>query len=314
MFTLALLSRPSWRRRMLELFPVLAVLAVAFVPGFYAAAYKGRPRPLVKGYERLAAYEKLLREPGAGLVSPGYGGELCSYAGKGECSGLDYFELRTHVSPASSWPKVLEGSGATLFYADEAVLDDPTGQRYVEQSVSSGWQTLALDNVSGQRWVLLGKPGAATISGVTSALGLAPQAGDVPVVGDWNGDGTSKIGLFRKGTWYLDIDGTHQLPSSKAIGWGKEGDVPMVGDWNGDGRTKIGVFSKGIWYLDIDGSHKLTSSRIVRWGQAGDLPVLGDWNKDRKTKIGVFRSDTWFLDTTGTHTMAPTSRFMVEVK
>ena len=34
--------------------------------------------------------------------------------------------------------------------------------------------------------------------------------GDVPVVGDWNGDGTSKVGVFRNGFfWVLDANGNH---------------------------------------------------------------------------------------------------------
>jgi hypothetical protein len=314
MFLLVILSKPSWRGRMVEAFPIVAVLAIMIVPSYYAAEYKGRPRPLVRGYERLASYEKLFREQGAGLVSPGYGGELCSYVGKGECQPFDYFELKTHVSSANSWPAVLNGSGATLFYADETVLDDPAGQRFVQQSVSSGWITLAFDNVNGQRWMLLGKPGVTKSSSATPGFDLALQSGDVPVVGDWNGNGTTKIGVFRKGIWYLDIDGTHQLASSQAIGWGQEGDLPVVGDWNGDGRTKIGVFRKGVWYLDLDGSHKLTSSRIIEWGQPGDVPVLGDWNKNKKMKIGVFRSGTWFLDTTGAHALTPADQFTVDVK
>ena len=32
-------------------------------------------------------------------------------------------------------------------------------------------------------------------------------AGDIPVVGDWNGDGRTKIGVFRNGIWYLDFNG-----------------------------------------------------------------------------------------------------------
>ncbi len=30
---------------------------------------------------------------------------------------------------------------------------------------------------------------------------------DVPLVGDWNGDGTDTIAVFRDGWWYLDVDG-----------------------------------------------------------------------------------------------------------
>jgi hypothetical protein len=27
---------------------------------------------------------------------------------------------------------------------------------------------------------------------------------DIPVTGDWNGNGVTKIGIFRNGLWYLD--------------------------------------------------------------------------------------------------------------
>jgi hypothetical protein len=39
---------------------------------------------------------------------------------------------------------------------------------------------------------------------------LGPFGGlsiDIPVVGDWNRDNTSKIGIYRQGTWYLDLNG-----------------------------------------------------------------------------------------------------------
>ena len=36
------------------------------------------------------------------------------------------------------------------------------------------------------------------------------MAGDIPVVGDWNGNGVSKIGVFRSGNWYLDYNGDGQ--------------------------------------------------------------------------------------------------------
>ena len=77
------------------------------------------------------------------------------------------------------------------------------------------------------------------------------MAGDIPVVGDWNGSGTTKIGVFRNGMWYLDTNGnnTWNAGVDAAIPFGMAGDIPVVGDWNGSGTTKIGVFRNGIWYL-----------------------------------------------------------------
>ena len=30
--------------------------------------------------------------------------------------------------------------------------------------------------------------------------------GDVPVVGDWTGDGIAKLGIYRRGEWFKDLN------------------------------------------------------------------------------------------------------------
>src|SRR4029079_11451216 len=68
------------------------------------------------------------------------------------------------------------------------------------------------------------------------------QAGDIPVVGDWTGDGIEKIGVFRAGTWYLDTNNNHQLDASDmVVHLGQSGDQPVVGKMAG-GRAEIGVY------------------------------------------------------------------------
>ncbi|MBZ5577623.1 MAG: hypothetical protein LAP40_13765 [Acidobacteriia bacterium] len=132
------------------------------------------------------------------------------------------------------------------------------------------------------------------------------QAGDVPVLGDWNGDGRLKIGVFRAGTWYVDWNGNNQWDSTDAahvMSFGQAGDVPVLADWNGDGRLKIGVFRSGAWYVDWNGNNQwdaTDASHVMSFGQAGDVPVLGDWNGDGRRKIGVFRSGLWYVDWNGT--------------
>ena len=119
------------------------------------------------------------------------------------------------------------------------------------------------------------------------------MAGDIPVVGDWNGDGISKIGVFRNGNWYLDINGNNawDAGSDGAYTFGMAGDIPVVGDWNGDGISKIGVFRNGNWYLDSNGNNAwdVALDGAYTFGMAGDIPVVGDWNGDGISKIGVFR-------------------------
>ena len=81
----------------------------------------------------------------------------------------------------------------------------------------------------------------------------------IPLVGDWNGDGRTKIGFYRNGFWALDINGngTFDGPSIDGFyGFGGNGlgEVPVVGDWNGTKRTKVGYFYQGKWVLDYDGN------------------------------------------------------------
>jgi hypothetical protein len=64
-----------------------------------------------------------------------------------------------------------------------------------------------------------------------TALG---QAGDVPVVGDWNGSGLAKVGVFRCGVWVLDYNGNWQWDGptiDKTFSLGQCGDTPVPGPW-----------------------------------------------------------------------------------
>ena len=56
------------------------------------------------------------------------------------------------------------------------------------------------------------------------------MAGDIPVVGDWNGNGIKKIGVFRNGTWYLDTNGNNAWNPGvdAAMSFGMAGDQPIA--------------------------------------------------------------------------------------
>lgn len=138
-------------------------------------------------------------------------------------------------------------------------------------------------------------------------LGVGTQSGDVPVVGDWNGDGRTKVGLFRQGFfWILDYNGNGVfepgIDKTYAFG-GIAGDVPVVGDWDGSGRSKLGLFRAGfLWILDVTGNGVIDpGTKVFGFGGIpGDVPVIGDWNGDGRSKVGVFRAGFfWVLDANG---------------
>ncbi|MDR0336190.1 MAG: hypothetical protein LBI18_03770, partial [Planctomycetaceae bacterium] len=64
--------------------------------------------------------------------------------------------------------------------------------------------------------------------------------GGIPVVGDFNGDGIDKIGLFMDGVWHLDADGDFKFDTK--IEFGESGDYPVVGDFDGDGISQLAVY------------------------------------------------------------------------
>jgi hypothetical protein len=135
----------------------------------------------------------------------------------------------------------------------------------------------------------------------TSSFGLA---GDIPVSGDWTGSGVKRIGVFRSGTWLLDINGDGVFDAGdKTVQFGQAGDLPVLGDWNGTGQIKLGLFRQGTFILDLSGHLSGIptglSDATFPFGLASDIPVAEDWNQSGTTKVGIFRNGLWIVDYTG---------------
>ena len=147
----------------------------------------------------------------------------------------------------------------------------------------------------------------------TSFVFGLPGSNDVPVFGDWNGTGVTKVGIFRNGTWYLDLNNNHAWDPGVdgTFFYGQPGDLPIVSNWNGQGTgDQIGVFRNGTWFVDNngDGVYPLTGTLDAQYvfGQAGDIPVVGNWDGLGRKRIGVFRGNgLWFLDSDGSNSWTP---------
>ena len=117
--------------------------------------------------------------------------------------------------------------------------------------------------------------------------------GNWPLTGDWNGDGTTDIGVYANGWWYLR-DSLTPGPPDHTINYGTTEYWPLTGDWNGDGTTDIGVFANGWWYLR-DSLTPGPPDHTINYGTTEYWPLTGDWNGDGTTDIGVFANGWWYL-------------------
>jgi len=72
---------------------------------------------------------------------------------------------------------------------------------------------------------------------IDKCLGQFGGKGDLPVVGDWNGTGEVRIGVFRPNTgeWFLDMNGNGKSDGCAVDAcpgpFGQPGDLPVVGKW-----------------------------------------------------------------------------------
>lgn len=108
------------------------------------------------------------------------------------------------------------------------------------------------------------------------------QAGDIPLAGDWNGDGIDTIGVFRVDTactFFFSNDNTSVAFAAggfcTAVG---ETPLSVVGDWNGDGLDTVGVYSPSQQTFFLSNNNDFGSAFSFDFGRSGDIPIAGDWD------------------------------------
>ena len=108
-----------------------------------------------------------------------------------------------------------------------------------------------------------------------------PTPTPIPVIladGDYNGDGTSEIALFRPASGMWAIRGFTYLY------FGASSDYPAPGDFDADGTADAAVFrpASGLW--------SVRNVTRAYFGGSSDQPVPGDYDGDGRDEIGVFRA------------------------
>ena len=140
--------------------------------------------------------------------------------------------------------------------------------------------------------------GADNTQAVTATFG---RARDVPLFGDWDGDGTSTPGVRRGNTVFL----TNEFAGSDAeisYTFGRAGDDVVTGDFNGDGSDEPAVRRGNVWYFA--NGHTGVAAGSVPFGRADDQAFVGDWDGDGADTPGVRRGNRVLLSNTLTGTSA----------
>jgi len=222
-------------------------------------------------------------------------------------------KFRLDANGNGRWDGAAGGDRLTAAFGlatDLPVRGDWNGDGIDDLGVRSpGTSKFALDTNGNGRW-------DRTAGGDLQTIAFG-YAADLPVSGDWNGDGTDDIGVWRPSTrqFYLDLNGNDRWDRPRGgdlriDGFGLAADLPVTGDWNGDGTDDIGVWrpSTGEFLLDANGNHRWDGVsggdlQTVAFGLASDRPVSGDWNGDGKDDVGVWRPSTrqFRLDANGNH-------------
>jgi phosphatidylserine/phosphatidylglycerophosphate/cardiolipin synthase-like enzyme len=132
------------------------------------------------------------------------------------------------------------------------------------------------------------------------------QPGDVPLSGDYDGDGLPDVAVFRpsNATWWI-LKSSANYSAANLYQWGQNGDVPLSGDYDGDGRTDLVVYRPGAgqWFVLKSGSN-FTAGDGYHWGAPGDIALAGDFDGDRRSDLVVFRPAVgqWFIFNIRTNT------------
>ena len=151
---------------------------------------------------------------------------------------------------------------------------------------------------------------AFVIKGVTPAAGAVFPGGqasqDIPLVGDFDGDGITDKALYRPSAGAFFIARTRSGGETISLAADNTpASLPVVGQFDTSGLSEVGLYNplNGVWTLSENtGVQQVAIHSKLFTPQAGDVPVPGNYDGTGISELAVFRPSTgqFFIQAPGT--------------
>ena len=123
--------------------------------------------------------------------------------------------------------------------------------------------------------------------------------GDLPMVGDWDGDGVDTPGLYRQadGFVYLRNSNSQGIADIRFF-FGNPGDVPLAGDFDGDGFDSVSIYrpsERRVYIINSLGANEGglgVADFAYPLGGQDDQLFVGDFDGDGDDEVGLFRESS----------------------
>jgi uncharacterized repeat protein (TIGR01451 family) len=241
-------------------------------------------------------FVSLTNPPGWSCTTPAVGGTgtvSCSIATLADTDGSQVFTLVVKVDLSTPTATTIDNT-ATVGASDDSNVADNSAM------TSTGVTfPISLPGVvrSSTTWLLRNSLTSGPAD-TTFTYGTKPL---VPLMGDWNGDGTKTAGTFEGGVFkLLNTNATPGGPPDITFTFGDPRGFPVAGDFNGDGIDDVAVYRNGLWQVHYlgTGAPPDTSFTFGSGSWPATVPLAGDWNGDGIDTVGVWSAGTFTLHST----------------
>ena len=232
--------------------------------------------------------------------------------GKGKCHFPIARPQKTAIVSLGLVSLTALGSSSVFAAPSPATLSDMTtsaSHGVLFDYDGDGKADVAVRRPSNSYWYIRKSSHSGTDDAGVQRVKFGLNATDIPLSGDFDGDGKTDFAFRRLSnkTWYIinssgvdSITGNADGMTRKVFGQ-EDGDIPVAADYDGDGKTDIAVYRphNRHWYiLNSTGVDNLSGSSdgISRFpfGESNrDMPVPADYDGDGKADIAIRNTTTF---------------------